>query len=182
MRSFSSSTLLIVGVIAILASCAPATVSTRRNEKYDLSRIKRVTVFPFSSNDADLGTNLADALGTELLGMGYDLIERNQIEEILREQKFELTGVVTPEKAKKIGQLAEVDGIITGNVTPFLGSGFVWGGEGSIAGANVRLIDTESGQIAFSSSYKNGEINATFQRFNRSVSVIAKSIAASLSK
>jgi curli biogenesis system outer membrane secretion channel CsgG len=139
-------------------------------------------VLPFSGNDEDLGTNVADALGTELLGMGFDLVERTQIEEILREQKFQLTGAVTPEKAKKIGQLAEIDGIITGSVSPFLGSGFVWGGDGQIANANIRLIDTESGQIAFSSSYKNGEINATFQRFNRSISVIAKSIANSLSR
>ncbi|MCF6238418.1 MAG: PEGA domain-containing protein [Candidatus Marinimicrobia bacterium] len=67
----------------------------------------------------------------------FDLIERQQLDLILDEQKTQLSGCVADECAVQIGELAGARYVIAGSVTKTFG----------LYGIAVRLIDVESGEI-----------------------------------
>jgi len=89
-----------------------------------------VAVVDFSDlqgNVTDGGRFLAEEFTVDLAasGKGFKVIERSRLKTILEEHKLASTGIIDPQTAKKLGQIAGVDTLITGIVTPL--------------GANVRL-------------------------------------------
>jgi curli biogenesis system outer membrane secretion channel CsgG len=89
----------------------------------------RVAVLPFDDgaiqsrwwgNQWDVGKGVADELVTELLDTNqFRLVEREQIDKILREQDFGSTGRVNPASAARIGKILGVHYLIMGRVTEF---------------------------------------------------------------
>jgi uncharacterized protein (TIGR02145 family) len=67
----------------------------------------------------------------------FNIIERQQLDLILNEQKTQLSGCVADECAVQIGELAGARYVIAGSVTKTFG----------LYGIAVRLIDVESGEI-----------------------------------
>lgn len=67
----------------------------------------------------------------------FILVERKKIEEILKEQKFQLSGCTTAECAVEVGKLLNVEKIVIGSIN-YLGQKYF---------INVRLVDVKSGEI-----------------------------------
>lgn len=88
-----------------------------------------------SAMDAVTVSNL---LRTEIVkSEKFNVVDRNNMEQILAEQAFQLTGCTTQECAVKMGKLLNVSKIIVGNVTKF----------GKIYIINTSMIDVETGRI-----------------------------------
>jgi len=88
-----------------------------------------------SSNEA---STLTDRLRTELVRLDvYTVLERGQMNEILDEQGFNITGCTSSECAVEAGKLLGVQMMIAGDV----------GKVGNVLTIDVRLFDVASGRI-----------------------------------
>lgn len=71
----------------------------------------------------------------------FDLVERTEIERLLREQKFQLSGVTSPDEATKVGNLLSADKVVLGNID------VVAEGIHHTAHITVRLVDVGTGSV-----------------------------------
>ena len=80
---------------------------------------------------------LTQRLTTKLISLNkYQVVERNNMEKILKEQKFQHSGCTDSECAVEIGQLLNSDYIVMGNVNKF----------GDMYVLDARLIDVGLGK------------------------------------
>jgi curli biogenesis system outer membrane secretion channel CsgG len=140
----------------------------------------------FGGNKTQLEGNAADQMTTLLVETDrFNVIERAQLEQILKEQDME--GIVRGDQIPKAGQVKGTDYLLLGKVTNFrvrqaqTKSGVDVGGIGGMVGGNkfgsgstgfdkknqqirtevgvdIRLVDTTTGQIVVA---KKGEFNRT---------------------
>lgn len=85
---------------------------------------KTVAVVDFTDlqgNITELGRFLAEELSVDLTmtAKGFEVIDRTHLKSILTEHKLSMSGLVDPNTVKKLGQIAGVDAIVTGSITPF---------------------------------------------------------------
>jgi curli biogenesis system outer membrane secretion channel CsgG len=161
---------LSLALLLILVAIAPA--QTPKALK------KRVAVFAFEDKTdhswhwwtgQPVGQGMADMLVTELVKSGkYKVIERQEIEKILSEQKMGQTGLVTPESAAKVGQLLGVELAVIGSVTEFghkksdtggriKGFGLGVSSTAASVGIDVRFINTNTGEILAADNVREEE-------------------------
>jgi TolB-like protein len=97
-------------------------------------------------------TILTQRLTTELIFLDkYQVVERNNMDKILKEQKFQHSGCTDSECAVEIGQLLNSDYIIIGSVNKF----------GKTYAIDARLIDVGLGKGKLSAKFSmTGEIDA----------------------
>src|SRR5262249_29499987 len=117
----------------------------------------RLAILPIKGDDPFVG-DLADALTTELVNAGYQVMERTELRQILKEQAFEYSGALDANATTQIGRLSGVDYVVLGSistkpVTPtlewLLGDGR---SEFRIDGVNLRWVNVQSGQVVASIS------------------------------
>ena len=126
------------GTIAAVPAAKP-----KRNRKVNLvGERMSIAIFPFEtmgSAGSDLGNIVFDKLITALFNQErFKVIERNQLEKILDEQKLGMTGVIDASTAAELGKGIGVDAIILGSVS-LTRSGAI--------SVDARAIDTESATI-----------------------------------
>jgi curli biogenesis system outer membrane secretion channel CsgG len=132
--------------------------------------LKRVAVVNFEDKSGyghNIGEGIADMLVTSLVeSKKFMVIERAELDEILKEQGLGLSGTVTPQSAAQVGQLLGVELMVTGSVSEFgEKKGKVGGGLGRLSGLNIgvskksarvavdiRLVNTSTGEIAMAKS------------------------------
>ncbi len=124
---------VVAGFLIALTGCAASSVSI--NQNYDMARIKRIAVLKFEplAESPESSAALSVVFEKALLEQGYQIVERSEVEKILKEQHFELTGAVDPAQAMRLGKMLGVDALLFGNVTTFRPSH-----------KSVYLIDTVS--------------------------------------
>jgi curli biogenesis system outer membrane secretion channel CsgG len=129
---------------------------------------KRIAVFNFEDKTdhrtrwwtgQPVGHGMADMLVTALIETGkYQVIERTELDNIMKEQGLGQSGLVTQESAAKVGKLLGVELAVMGAVTEF---GHSKGGVGgrikgfglgvkklsATVGIDVRFVDTTTGEI-----------------------------------
>jgi TolB-like protein len=111
--------------------------SEKQNLNIAVSNIKAENFDPASARI------IADRLRSELVSTGaFTVIEREKMEEILKEQGFQQTGCVDESCAVEIGQLLGVSHIIAGTI----------GRVGKTSTLTVRVIDVTTGRIKLSES------------------------------
>ncbi|MDE2489702.1 MAG: hypothetical protein KGM24_02565 [Elusimicrobia bacterium] len=117
------------GAIVLLAAvfaaaCAPpAAVLVSRS--YDPGRVRTVALVSFSDYPGAPGSG-AIAAGTfdkYLLLPGYQLIERRQVDALLREQAFDVSGAVDPSQIRRLGKLLGADALAFGTLTDYSAPG-----------------------------------------------------------
>ena len=87
---------------------------------------------------------LTQALTSNIIDAGdYTVVERANIEKILKEQKFQHSGCTDAECAVEIGQLLNSDYIVTGSVNKF----------GDTYAVDARLIDVGLGKGIISAKF-----------------------------
>jgi curli biogenesis system outer membrane secretion channel CsgG len=131
---------------------------------------KRVAVFSFEDktdhryhwwNGQPVGDGMADMLITALVKSGrYRVMERKEIDGLLKEQGLGMSGVVTQESAAKAGKVLGVELAVIGAVTEFgykklstggalkkVGIGASVSKQSATVGIDVRFVNTTSGEI-----------------------------------
>ncbi len=119
----------------------------------DISSLLTIAILDFegigvSAQEARVLTN---RLGTHMVQLGrYQVIERGQMEQILQEQDFQMTGCTSNECAVEIGQLIGAQQMLAGS----------FGKLGSAYTIDMRIIDVLTGRITKTTSYDiEGSIN-----------------------
>ena len=85
---------------------------------------ERVAVIDFDQIEGQvtaLGRFLAEEISTDLAGSPrpFKVIDRANLQSILAEHALSMSGLVNPENAKKLGQIAGVDALVLGTYTDF---------------------------------------------------------------
>jgi curli biogenesis system outer membrane secretion channel CsgG len=86
---------------------------------FDYATVHQYVLDLFGS-DQDIGKGIADMLVTNLVRNGtYSVIERKQLDQVLREQNFQQSGRADPSSAVQLAKILGVDAIIIGSITQF---------------------------------------------------------------
>ncbi|MFH1369185.1 MAG: CsgG/HfaB family protein [Elusimicrobiota bacterium] len=103
-------------VPVLLSGCAsPRTII---NKSYNFNHIKRIGVMTFMNNEMEI-KGIEDVFVGELMTKGFNLVERQTLEDVLREQKLGTTGALNPDTTKKLGEILGVDALFFGTVTAY---------------------------------------------------------------
>jgi len=159
-------TILIFSLLLLFFGCAPPTAIRK---EYDFTKINRIGVLEFTGYGGEInsGNAVSDEFVRQLIFRGLDVIERERLESLLREQHLATAKLLDPETVKELGRLSGVDALITGTVTRYIperkdtiyfqdeygqvkSEVFLIGAE---VGVNARMIDVETGLIVWASSY-----------------------------
>jgi curli biogenesis system outer membrane secretion channel CsgG len=77
-------------------------------------------VYDVFGSDQDIGKGIADMLVSNLVRNGtYSVIERKQLDQVMREQNFQQSGRADPSSAVQLAKLLGVDAIVIGSITQF---------------------------------------------------------------
>ena len=105
---------------------------------------KKIAIVEFSDlndNVNDLGRFLAEKLINELIqnkgDKGYEIVERRQLNKVLKQLKLSSSGLLDPKSMKEVGKILNVDSIVTGSLTDL----------GNDIDVNARIISVESAKI-----------------------------------
>jgi curli biogenesis system outer membrane secretion channel CsgG len=127
-----------------------------------------LAVFNFEDRTAtsgDLGRAMAEMVVTALARSGqFTVIERQEMESILNEQGFALSGAVDAASAAQVGQVLGVRLAVFGAVTQFgeerqkaeLGALGINRAVARVV-ADVRFVDTTTGEIVYAESFEGKE-------------------------
>jgi TolB-like protein len=99
--------------------------------------IKRLVVAQFSYNQGfnQFTKNLQEKLFTDLIQKGMQVVERDQLERVLKEQKLGYSGLINLNSAKKVGELLGAEGMVLGTISDL----------GNSVSVTARLVDLETG-------------------------------------
>ncbi len=101
----------IILILPFLAACATPKVAF--NPRADFSSIKRVAVLSFTGTKGDLA---ADLMTQSLIEHGADVIERQHLDAVMKEQSLTASSAFDPATAKQLGKLLGVDALFVGTV------------------------------------------------------------------
>lgn len=141
---------------------------------------KRIAVFSFDDKTdhrwhwwtgQPVGEGMADMLVTSLVKTGkYVVIERQEMEQLLKEQALGMSGVVTPESAAQVGKVLGVELAVFGAVTEFgysesdVGGALKSRGLGlgvkttkATVAVDVRLVNTSTAEIVQAENVRKEE-------------------------
>ncbi len=141
---------LIFPAVIMTAACAAPKVAI--NPRADFSSIKRVAVMTFSGDKGDVA---ADMLTQSLIARGANVIERQQLSSILKEQQLSSSGQLNLDTVKSIGRILGVDAVFLGTVvesspaTSYL-----------VSSSNDPIVATVS-QVSGSSARPEGSVSGT---------------------
>ena len=98
-------------LLGFLAACMTPRVAV--NPRADFSAVKRVAVLPFNGPKGDLA---ADMLTQSLVAQGADVIERQRLDDVMKEHSLSSSSSFDPATAKELGRLLGVDALFLGTV------------------------------------------------------------------
>lgn len=103
---------------------------------------KTIAVVDFTDlqgNVTELGRFIAEEFSASLAGAGrgFEVIDRTHLKVLLKEHKLAVTDIMDPSTARKLGQIAGVDALITGTITPF----------GDTVRLSVKILDTTTAKV-----------------------------------
>jgi TolB-like protein len=95
-------------------------------------------------NITELGRFIAEEFSVALAGAnkGFEVVDRTHLKVLAQEHKLSMTGLIHPETAKKIGQIAGVDALVMGTITPFLDTVRI----------SAKILDTSTAKLIGGSS------------------------------
>ena len=167
---------LLAAAVVFTAACAPsksvrqqqafsANTTQEADSKYTGPK-RRIGVVEFENKSAygqgRLGGAASDILVTELVKSGkFIVVERDRMNKIMEEQKFQAQGMTDPQTVARIGQVMGLEAIVVGSVSQFgvkkEGSDYLLTqSKRQVADVTVdlRLIDVQSGQVIMADSGK----------------------------
>ncbi|MDU9048434.1 MAG: FlgO family outer membrane protein [Candidatus Electrothrix sp. Rat3] len=117
-------------------------MSATMAEKISATEKDKIAVVDFTDSHSDvteLGRFVAEEFSIALAGAGksFKIMDRTHLKNILKEHKLSATGIIDPETARKLGQIAGVDSLITGTLTPF----------GDTVRIAVKILDISTAEV-----------------------------------
>ena len=100
-------------ILPLLLAGACATPKVAINPRADFSGVKRVAVMSFNGPKGDLA---ADLMTQSLIEHGADVVERQRLDAVMREQSLSTSGSFDPATARQLGKLLGVDALFVGTV------------------------------------------------------------------
>jgi hypothetical protein len=165
--------IFIISITSLFLSSCGTMESVVLKPGYDFSQIKRIAVLDF--NDVSYYRN-AGPMASQLfvkyfLNTNYNIIERSEIDAILREHNLAISGALNVEQIKQYGKICGVDAFITGTVTLAMPETTVYERDGYIryvpaqVGLTCRMFSVETGEIlwAASNTYDALDIQTAFE-------------------
>jgi TolB-like protein len=112
------------------------------SEKLSAAGKKSVAVVDFTDlqgETTELGRFLAEEISVALASgdRPLEVVDRTHLKVLVQENKLSATGLIDPATAKKLGQIAGVDAIVTGTLTPF----------GDSVRLTLKVLDTSTARI-----------------------------------
>jgi len=107
----------------------------------------RVAVVDFTDLNSTvtlLGKHFAQEFEIDLATSSFkvDLVNRSRLQQIIKEQKLNTTGLIDPDTARQLGKFAGVEALIVGTVTPL----------DETVRLDVEAIDTEDARVLAATS------------------------------
>lgn len=99
----------------ILAGCTPKTVIS---QSYDFNRMDRIGIMSFSSPYSDL-SGVENLFAKYLIESGFKVVERAQLDQVLREHNIAVSGYLSANTTQKIGEILGVEVLLVGEVTSY---------------------------------------------------------------
>ncbi len=107
-----------------------------------------------------LGRQFAELIGNAVINSGtFDVVERDKLNTILKEQAFSNSGMVDPNSAVQMGAMLGAQYLMTGKVISanigkkkFSGYGVTSTKTTFVLKASTRVLDTKTGRVMFSST------------------------------
>ncbi len=118
------------------------TLSSALAESIVTSGKRSIAVVDFTDlqgNVTELGRFLAEEFSASLseLGKGFEVVDRTHIKSLLKEHQLAQTGLIDPQTARKLGEIAGVQALVTGTLTPF----------GDSIHLAVKVLDTATAKV-----------------------------------
>tara|TARA_B110000196_G_C21042898_1_gene613376 strand:- start:35 stop:1090 length:1056 start_codon:yes stop_codon:yes gene_type:complete len=160
-----------------MSNTGDLTVVQDINERTNDKNVKRVAILYFDNTSDEkkldkLQKGLAGMLISDLTNVNMlSIVERDRLEEIIKEQKLSRTKAFEPETASKIGKLLGAELILTGAYFEMFGSFRI----------DARLIDVETGEILKSEGV-DGETSHFFKLEKQLAWKIIKNLDVKLSE
>ena len=81
-------------------------------------KLNKIVVFPFEIKSAHCGDEFSDSITHYLFKTGrVDVVERQELEKILKEQRLSMTGLLDSDKSARVGKLLGADVMVLGRGT-----------------------------------------------------------------
>lgn len=93
--------------------CTPKTVISKT---YDFNRMNRIGIMAFSSPWSSL-KGVENLFAKYLISSGFKVVERAQLESVLKEHHISVSGYLSPETTREIGRILGVDTLLIGEVS-----------------------------------------------------------------
>jgi len=108
--------LLVAGLFVLgMIGCTPKTVIS---PTYPFDKINRIGIMSFDNAWPSL-QGVENLFAKYLIGAGFKVVERAQLETILREHHIAVSGYLAPETTREIGRILGVDVLLVGEVSSF---------------------------------------------------------------
>jgi len=168
--------ILTTAAIALAAGCSPSktvkmqqALSVDKTERVDSAYTgpkRRIGVTEFANKTAygqnRLGGAATDILVTELTKSGkFIVVERDRMEKIMQEQKFQGQGMTDPQTVAEVGRFLGLEAVVLGAVSQFgvktEGSDYLISQtkkQVADVTVDIRLVDVQSGQVLMADSGK----------------------------
>ena len=103
---------------------------------------KSIAVVDFTDlqgNVTELGRFLAEEFSVALseASKGFEVVDRTHLKSLLKEHQLAQTGLIDPQTARKLGEIAGVQALVTGTLTPF----------GDSIRLSVKVLDTATAKV-----------------------------------
>ena len=122
---------------------------------YDFTKLDKVAVVDVQGDISGepAKNQIADFFGMELLRKGFEPVERAQVQTLLKEQKFQTSGLTSQEGAAKAGRILNVPAVLVVNIPNF----------SEQMSMTAKMIDAENGSVLWmgSGSGKTGKTLST---------------------
>ncbi|WP_428897243.1 Curli production assembly/transport component CsgG [Parelusimicrobium proximum] len=111
-----SAILTVTAVTFFLSACSIKTVIS---PSYDFNSMNRIGVLAFTS-PWDSFNGAENLFAKYFMENGFTVVERAQIEKVLREHNISVSGYMSPETTKMLGRILGVDVLLIGEITSFI--------------------------------------------------------------
>jgi hypothetical protein len=115
---------------------------------------RRVAVLPMDGNPK-ITTQTTDLLSTELLKLGFDVIERGRLGAVLQELKLSNSGLIDDTTRRKLGSILGVEAVFIGNITG--GDKFYKVQEH----LHVKMVNVENGKVIWAADTNDSGMHVT---------------------
>ena len=109
---------LLALVLAGTLGCRPgSSISTFVKPGIEFGPAPVLGILALTSNSPESGIAISDAIGSGLVMSDFTIVERTQLNRILGEHGFVLSGLTSDIDFKKIGKILNVDFVLMGSTT-----------------------------------------------------------------